>query len=382
LKENSKILIVGGGVAGLMLANLFQKRGIDFLLIEKATEWKPVGAGFVITPNAIKIFKKAGISDELIRAGNVVGRAELLDASGKVINYLAMDHFATKYGFPAIGIRRSALLDCLSSGCNPSKIRMGISPIKITNGIDFAKVTLSDGSEETFSLVIGADGLRSTVRELCFREVRLRYTGYTSWTFLIPDHSKFPGSLVQNIWGVGKRMGIVPVGNESIYIWASVNSEAENPFYKKLDWRGFRKLFSDLGGKVPGVIGGSEPESELIWADQYDVTVKNWFSGSVVLVGDAAHAMTPNIGQGACMSIEDAGILVECLAENNSKFAALMDYQNRRAKRVNFLSLNSFWLGNVGQMQSSWMGGLRNRIFSMIPGSFNQSVVEGVLMAE
>jgi 2-polyprenyl-6-methoxyphenol hydroxylase-like FAD-dependent oxidoreductase len=228
-------------------------------------------------------------------------------------------------------------------------------------------VRFTDGREGRYDLVIGADGLRSRVRELVFGDIAIAYAGYTCWRLVVK--APFDRADMREMWGRGKRFGIVPVGDDRVYCFAVANAprgEAD-PMEGRLER--FRARFADFGGQVPEILATLQRPEELIHNDLEEVPDGPWYRGRVVLVGDAAHAMTPNMGQGAAMALEDSAVLVELLGAGDPLPAALAAYVARRNDRVRWVQTQSRRIGRIGQLEGAVVCALRNAALRLVPDS-------------
>ena len=308
-----RVLVVGGGIAGLMLAATFRSRGIDCELVEKVDEWAPVGAGIVLSVNAMAVLRGLGLDEALVSAGQVLGHGEITNANAQVIGATDFGTLKDDFG-PTVALHRAALHEILLAAVGPTPIAMSTSVESLASDASGVDVCFTDGREERFDLVVGADGIRSKVRSLAFGERRINYSGYTCWRFVVPRPAA--GTHMREMWGCGQRFGVVPIGDERVYCFAVANAPhgQADPAEGRLDR--FRKRFAGFGGDVPALLDALTRDDELIHNDLEELTDGPWISGRVVLVGDAAHAMTPNMGQGAAMGLEDAAVLEESLGDH------------------------------------------------------------------
>ncbi len=169
------------------------------------------------------------------------------------------------------------------------------------------------------------------------------------------------------MWGNVKRFGIVPIGNNKLYCFSIINSGINNEKYRNLAIGDYKYLYSELGWKAKDILNSLPFETKLIYNDLHDLRLKRWYKGNVVLIGDAAHAVTPNLGSGAAMAMEDALSLTQALYRNDTPEAAFKEYFQSRYKRVNYIRNASYWLGKARQL-NNFTGKIRN-IFMRTTGS-------------
>jgi 2-heptyl-3-hydroxy-4(1H)-quinolone synthase len=337
-----KIVIVGGGIGGLSLARELTLRGIRATVLERAPQLNPVGAGIIMNPNAMRVLEKNGLADEVRRDSWPYLKRETRDASGRL---LATRDYAPLYesGKLAQGalVHRAHLLGTLYNGLPPGSVSFGSS--------------IRNAASLNADLVVGADGIRSQVRRELFDEIKPRYMGYRSHRLVMENVASV--RCFTEYLGRGQRIGLVPISEKRIYVWTTFNSpEHEQPapdlprLFAQFTHEPVRHLFSAL----PPAQQIITTEIEELWADR-------WRAERAVLLGDAAHAMTPNIGQGAGMAMEDAAVLAEELAGGAALDRALANYEQRRKARVGTVMRISREVGKDGQRSNPLACWLRNR---------------------
>ena len=377
-----RVLITGGGIGGLTLASFFRRFGFSYELIEKTAEWKPIGAGLTLTPNALRVFDRIGLVEALLEKGNELYTGDVLDERGNTLTHIDYRFLKEKYGFPTLGIHRTALHEVLVAAMGPAQVRTGITIDRLENGPKGATATFSDGSAGTYDLVVGADGIYSQLRAHCNGAIAPRYAGYAGWSFVVPNEAGFPGRHVVNQLGKGRRFGVIPIGREQLYCWASTHAPRQDPALRALDYQGVQALMAGMGGHIPAILQSLRPDTPLYLGDAEDVHVAQWYRQSVVLLGDAAHAITPNLGMGASMAVEDAWVLTQCLHRANSIPDALLAYEMRRKPRVEHVSRLSYLAGAVGQWRSPAAGMFRDRSLGLLPAALHAHNLEDLMMRE
>ena len=315
-------------------------------MLERAPQLNPVGAGIIMNPNAMGVLERNGLADEVRRDSWPYLARETRDQRGRL---LATRDYKPLYesGKLAQGalVHRANLLDALYRSLPPGTVSFGRTP----TSADFAAA----------DLVIGADGIRSQVRREFFGESKPRYMGYRSHR-LIMDNVAGVRCFTEYL-GRGQRIGLVPIGEKRLYIWTTYNSPLNAPVIQNV--RDFFRQFTDetlrrLFVALPPPESIITTEIEELWMDDWvRVSAKN----SAVLLGDAAHALTPNIGQGAGMAMEDAAVLAEELASGAEIEHALGNYAKRRKPRVETVMRISREVGEDGQRTSALGCWLRNR---------------------
>ena len=345
-----KILIVGGGIGGLSLARELLLRGIEPTVLERAAELNPVGAGIIMNPNAMRVLEHNGLADEVRRDSWPYLTRETRDRRGRL---LATRDYRPLYESGKLSqgalVHRAHLLDVLYRSLPPGTVRFGTAPGNIQ-------------SVEAH-LVVGADGIHSQVRRELFagkgNEIRPRYMGYRSHR-LIMDNVAGVRCFTEYL-GRGQRIGLVPISESRLYVWTTFNSPRDAP--PALDLPRMFAQFADE--RLRRLFAALQPAEAIITTEIEELWAEDWVrvsaKGGAVLLGDAAHAMTPNIGQGAGMAMEDAAVLAEELARGVELEHALANYTRRRKPRVETVVRVSREVGEDGQRSFAPACWLRNR---------------------
>jgi 2-polyprenyl-6-methoxyphenol hydroxylase-like FAD-dependent oxidoreductase len=303
--------------------------------------------------------------------GARLGEGAITDAKGRKIGASDFGLLEKDLG-PTVAIHRAALHEVLLEGAGDVPVSLGTTVDSIVSrdgdaGPGCVEVRLSDGREARYDLVIGADGIRSRTRELLFGDRPLAYSGYTCWRLVV----KAPQEPVQmrEMWGHGKRFGIVGIGGDRVYCFAVANAPRGEPDPEEGRLERFRARFAEFGGQVPEILATLERPDELIHNDLEELPPCPWYAGSSVLIGDAAHALTPNMGQGAAMALEDSMVLVELLAAGRPVAEVLPALVERRESRVRWVQNQSRRIGRTGQLENRALCALRNAVLRLVPDS-------------
>lgn len=362
----NKVLVVGGGIGGLVLARAAAQRGFAVDLIERAPTLRAVGAGISLGANAMRALASLGVGEAVAARGHALGVAAISDADGRALARTDLTALAAKFG-AAYAFHRGALHEGLAAGLRGVEVRCEVSLTELVQDGEVIAAT-TDGQRRRYHAVIGADGLRSTVRGLVFGAQVPRYAGYTCWRWT----GHVPGGLREAVemWGRGLRVGLVPLGDEQVYAFFVANAPAGTPADPlQAGVRVVRGKFSRFGGDVPRVLAAIGDDEKLLHHDIEEVVQRPWCRGAVGLLGDAAHAMTPNFGQGAAMAIEDAVVLARELAAHDDAAAALRAYEQRRRPRVDALQSGARRFGAVAQWESRVATWVRDSVVRMLPAS-------------
>lgn len=363
-----RVLVVGGGIGGLVLARALAQRGVTVELIERAPRLRAVGAGITLGANAMRALGSLGIGERVAKRGRALAVMAIRDVRGRALAVTDMAALAARYG-AAYAFDRGALHEALGEGLDGVAVRCGVSVIGIEQRGDGVVASTSDGRVERYDAVIGADGLRSTVRGLVFGASEPVYAGYTCWRWVGP----VAGGITEAVemWGRGLRAGLVPLADGQVYVFLVANAPGGTPREPARATVGYvRGLFAGFAGDVSRVLAAmGADDCSLLHHDIEEVVQRPWCRGAIGLLGDAAHAMTPNFGQGAAMAIEDAVVLARELVAHDDAEAGLRAYELRRRPRVDALQRGARRFGAVAQWQSPIAAWARDLVMRMLPAS-------------
>ena len=357
-------LIVGGGIGGLSLARELSLRGLPVAVLERAPQLNPVGAGIIMNPNAMAVLERNGLAGAVRANASPYLLRETCDQRGTL---LAIRDYRPLYDAKKLAtgalVHRAHLLQTLYDALPRGVVRFGVQVAEIDLGPDLVTVrTERDGTFEA-QLLVGADGIHSEVRRRAFGNAEPLYMGYRSHRLLVENA---PG--IRNFiefLGQGQRAGLVPIGEGLLYVWTTFNSprDAGPELRTAADLRELFRRFTD--DRVKRALSQVRAADEIITTAIEELRLAQWVSGRAALLGDAAHAMTPNIGQGAGMAMEDAAVLAAELeaAQRGAQALeqALANYEKRRRPRVDAVMRISREVGEEGQLESPLGCWLRNR---------------------
>jgi 2-polyprenyl-6-methoxyphenol hydroxylase-like FAD-dependent oxidoreductase len=338
------ILVVGGGMAGLTTAAALHQRGFAVELVERRETWQAAGAGFLVHANGMRMLATLGLAAGVEQAGTVVSRWQFCDQHGEVLSETDLEVLWGEAG-RCVGIERTKLQGALLPGVADVRCRLGTEVTYLVQDGSRVSVKFSDGSRGDFDLVVGADGIRSTVRALALTNAAPAYLGAMNWRSVAPIR---PGGLAefQINMGDGCVFGLVPLAGGRTYSFAYVvHPQFRDPTEGRLTR--LRERFSTFGPRVAAYLAALERDDEVICSAMEWIELGNIHSGRVVLVGDAAHASSPMMGQGGCMAMEDACVLAEELRAAASVEDALMSYARRRKPRAEWVQRQSMGLANL-----------------------------------
>jgi 2-polyprenyl-6-methoxyphenol hydroxylase-like FAD-dependent oxidoreductase len=362
------ILIAGAGIGGLTLAIALKRRGVPVTILERETEMRPAGSGLALSPNAMVALGQLGVAESVERAGAAIAKSAILDSSGRPLGAeFNVAQLAKELGAPIVALHRARLHDALLHAVDPGTVRTGVSAVRYECTADHVTVYCSDGTVMQADLLVGADGLRSAIRAQMIGDGEPVYAGYTSWRGVTPAGAVPKPARMSESWGRGERFGIVEIGADQIYWFAVANAPRGG---RDEDVK--RELLARFGGwhsPIATVIERT-PAAAILRTDISDRRpITRWHDQRVVLLGDAAHPMTPNLGQGAGQAIEDAAVLDRCLATIDGIDAAIRRYETLRVARANSIVRGSRNLGALAQLQNPIAVWLRNTALRLTPAS-------------
>jgi 2-polyprenyl-6-methoxyphenol hydroxylase-like FAD-dependent oxidoreductase len=370
--EAVRILIIGGGIGGLTAAIALRRVGHDVQVFERAPEPREVGAGIGLWGNAVGALRRINLADAVLARGEAMRIAAVLTWRGRVLHRSTADVFNRIGGEPLALVHRAELLEELLRPLPPESVHFGRTIVKYED--DGAGVTahFDDGSHETGDLLIGADGLKSAVRAQLLGKSAPRYSGYTAWRAVVPfPESRIEPGYVAEIWGPAARFGITRIGRGRVYWWATLTAP-ESPLEQgALDAAAKEILLRSHGGfcdPVPDLIRAADAGS-IIRNDIYDrPPVRTWHKGRVLLIGDAAHPTTPNLGQGGCLAVED-GVCLGYFLRGGSPAnlePRLRDFVRFRYTKTATVVRQSRNFGALGQWRNPVLRWGRDRVMSIV----------------
>jgi FAD-dependent urate hydroxylase len=331
-ENHCRILIVGAGLAGLALTRALRRAGFAPQLIEREAGWEDAGTGMYLPANGVRALRTLGLEETVAAQAAPIPRQRLLDHRGRLLADIDLQQLWGDVG-PCLALPRAELHQVLREGV---PVRLGRT-VRALHGLDGpVGVTFDDGSAREFDLVVGADGLRSTVRRLAVDQRPPTPVGQHSWRFLAacpPEVTTWTVML-----GRATSFLTIPIGRGLVYCFADVTTDGAVGGDLDGDAVGrLRERFAGFAAPVPGLLAQLEDPARVHVAPIEQVADERWGRGAVVLVGDAAHAMSPNMAQGAALAFEDALVLAACLSDGGSVAEALAGFAARRHPRTGWV---------------------------------------------
>ena len=336
-----RVAIVGGGIAGLATALALRQRGVQATVYERAPELREVGAGIVLWPNGTRVLDGLGVLPAVSARSGRAESVHILSRSGRVLARMRTER---PYA-PSLCVRRPDLLAALAEAVGEDSIRLGRELTRVEQGRQSVALEFADGSSAEADLMIAADGLRSRTRDLVLGETPLGYRGYTVWRGTSPARPEWPSADACEVWGAAERFGLFRLAGGQAYWYVC----ADRPAGQRCD---------DEPAEALGIIRDWHPaiaetvrQSGPVWRhDVWDRPVRgSRVRGRVVLVGDAAHGMTPDLGQGSAQALTDAARLADRIGEAETLEAALSRFEREQRRRTVPVALQSRLAAWVGQ---------------------------------
>ena len=320
-----RALIVGAGIGGLAAAVALRRVGIETLVIEQVAEIREVGAGLSLWSNAVNALRELGVEASVLASASVIERNESRTRSGRLIAHNDLAEISRIAGAPCICVHRGVLQRILLDALPPGSVRTHAR----CSGFDNSTAVLDSGERIAADILIGADGISSVIRARLHGSEPPRYAGYTCWRGICQDSGVLADRSALLAIGSGTQFGVWPCGAGQLY-WFLTKNAPEGTRQTKAD---AVALCRDWAAPAPSIVEAT-PEEAIVQNDIVDRRPLQWWGRGATLLGDAAHAATPNLGQGACQALEDAVVLAHCLGSVRPIDAALRDYERLRIART------------------------------------------------
>ena len=322
-----RVLVVGGGIAGLATARALLRQRIECDVVERSATWTHPGTGMYLPANSVRALDGLGLGSTIVDRGHEITRQRFLDQHGRLLFDVDLPGFWGTTG-PCVALGRRELHEVLREGV---AVRLATTVVGLREEDGRVHATFDDGDNGDYGLVVGADGVRSWVRTTACRGNEAQFLGQASWRFLVEG---FPELAAWTVWlGRGRGLLAMPLGGGRVYCSADVDTPAATDPTQG-DPASLLALFGGFAEPVPTLLAaGLTQGAGPYFAPIEEVVHVPWVHDRVVLIGDAAHAMSPNMAQGAGMALEDALVLAETIASG----LPLESFEARRRPRVAFV---------------------------------------------
>lgn len=355
------ILVVGGGIGGLTAAIALRRKGFPVEIIEKDPAWTVYGVGIIQQYNVVRAMASLDLLDAYLEEAYGFDETEICAPTGQMVMHRKTPRLAGERYPSNAGIRRPDLQRVLANRADELgvRVRLGITVERLDDDGTGVNVAFSDGSGGRYDIVIGADGVFSRTRAQILPDApRPRYTGQWVWRYNFPQPDDLKGI---RVFHGPKGAGLVPLGKGLMYMFLL---SQEEPDFRLVEEGSAEAMRVRAQGSAPQIVelAKSITDDGGVVARPLEVVFLEgrWHKGRVVLLGDAVHASTPHLAQGAGMAIEDAIVLAEELEKASDPETAFTAFRERRLERVRFVVTNSIAIGDsqMGKIEPMDMAAL------------------------
>jgi ABC-2 type transport system ATP-binding protein len=364
-----RVLVVGAGLGGLTAAVALRRLGIDAVILEQAPEVRAVGAGISLWPNAVNVLRRLGVGDVLETLGSHIVEGDIRDWRGEILHRSSTDQLEERFGAPLIMVHRSILHTALVEALGEEAIRLKSRCVALHQDSEGVEVKLADGTAVRGHVAIGADGLNSVVRAITLGDGPPRPSGLTAWRAVTAVDSSLASRLtVGESWGRGCLFGVQRIQEDEFYWYAAARSDSGGSTTGKAEKRQLLRRFENWHPPIKELIE-TTPEQAILRHDLYDRPLPHSLAfGRVALLGDAAHPMLPNIGQGACQAIQDGETVAHTLAHTPTDPVSALDrYSTSRLPAVSAAVTLSRRMSRAAHLKHPIPVGLRNTLLRITP---------------
>ncbi|MFB7805269.1 FAD-dependent oxidoreductase [Streptomyces sp. INR7] len=354
-------VVAGAGIGGLTAAIALHRRGWRVTVCERAPEPPTTGAGIGLAPNALRALDAIGVDAARAAGSAVPATMGVRRSDGRWLTRADTSYMAARYGMPPIAVPRPAFTAALAAALPPGALRYGTTVTGVDDAAGRPTVRTAEGPDLSADLVVAADGIHSPLRRAHFpAHPGLHYIGETAWRTLV-DAPDLPIPSMSETWGRGERFGVTPLADGRFYLYATALAPAGT---RSADPRAeLRDRFGSWHDPIPALldrVGRFDP-ADVLQNDLYDLAapLPRLHHGRIAWIGDAAHAMAPNLGQGGCQAIEDAVVLAHLLPAGDTEAAAdeavpaaLAAYTAARRDRTDAVRRRARRVGRLGALRN------------------------------
>jgi 2-polyprenyl-6-methoxyphenol hydroxylase-like FAD-dependent oxidoreductase len=362
---DGQVVVIGGGIGGLTTALALASHGIPVTVHERAPELHEIGAGLGLWPAPLRVFDGLGIGDAVRALSGPWSEAGLRRWDGRFLVRYTAEEFSARLGEPTIGVHRGELQALLLRSLPDGVVHTSHELVDLDEVGTTVTAHFAGGATVRGAALIGADGRRSTVRRHLFGDQPLHDCRSVGWrgTATAPPGSDWHERIGET-WGPGGRFGVLPISGNRV-TWYAAAKELRNG-------GGIDELLERFGSwhhPIAELIAATDPAN--LWWDALDDRrpSRRWVSGRIALLGDAAHPMTADLGQGACQAILDAEVLAEELDARANVTEALRAYERRRRWRAGAVTMIARGATVGARPESRVAVALRSRMASLMPAS-------------
>ena len=364
-ETNVDVLIQGAGIGGLTLAIAMVQKDYAVRIVERASGLSEIGAGIWMAANPMQIFDRLGFAEKITAAGWMVHRITLEDYNGDILQASDLSAIAKLFGFETVALHRAVLQRVLSQQLPSGIVTFGTEVKNFTQSADAVSVLLTDGSRMNAKIVVGADGIHSRIRQLASLGGTTRYSGSSSYRAIARGvHLLFPALNhdAYEIWSKGCRLGFSKINADDYYWYMTFDSAPNKSLSPPATQAHAESLFRKFFTRWAPLLENTRP-GDILKTDISDLKrLHAWSSDRIGLIGDAAHATTPNLGQGGAMAIEDAYSLTNAVEKVGLTGKAFKLYEKQRREKVDWTVSTSWNIGRLCHIKNPVMRALRNAV--------------------
>ena len=325
-----RALVAGAGIAGLATARALDRIGCHVEVVEREPDWGEPGTGIYLPGNAARALRALGLEKQVVERAAVVPRQRFSDHRGRPLVEIDVTGMWRGVG-PCLALPRSEFHAVLLEGARDVTIRMGVEVVELRQQGATVSAGFSDGGAGEYDLAVGADGIHSATRRLAFgADAVVRPAGQLGWRFVAEPAAEL------DTWSVmlGRQTAFltIPIGRGRVYCYCDVGLRSVGDGESELP-----SLFADFAEPVPSLLESVARRGPVHRSTIEEVALDSWVRGRVLLIGDGAHATSPNMAQGAAMALEDALVLAEYLERSDSIPGALAAFEARRRPRTDWV---------------------------------------------
>jgi 2-polyprenyl-6-methoxyphenol hydroxylase-like FAD-dependent oxidoreductase len=360
-------VVVGGGIGGLTAALALRRRGHEVVVIERRPTLEEAGAGISLWPNAMRELRALGVGPALEASAITHGRVTIRTWDGRELSSSDMTAIERRFAAPLAVVHRRHLLDVLRAAVGEDALRLGASCAGVVQDARGATVLLDAGEPVEGELVVAADGVGSRLRAALMPGVVPRATGIVAWRAVVAAGEVDVEAVTGEAWGRGALFGAARLTEDRIYWFAAARAPETSHASAEEEHAMLRARFADWHPPVLAIVAATAP-GEIIRTPLRELRpLETWVSGRVALLGDAAHAMLPNLGQGGCQAVEDAVALASTLAGHAEVPDALRAYELARKPRAEQVALRSRRVSRLAHLRRPAAVAVRNAAMGAAP---------------
>jgi len=361
-----KVSIIGAGIGGLTTAIALKQKGFEVEIFEASKDFIKSGSGINLAINAMQVYKRLGIYDEISSLGSYTNSLLITDEKLNTITEVNLVNAEIEFKAKTYAIHRATLHTILLNRLKGVKIHLNKKLKSLNQTNNEVNFTFEDKTSYSSNILIGADGIHSVVRKSIINNTKLRIAKQVCWRGIVKiDIPKIYQTELNELWGRGKRFGFVHINKNEVYWYALANYKTD--YKKEFSNVNLGKLFSNFSPLIKKIISKTE-KSDIIFNEMMDLKpISSWHYKNVYLIGDASHATTPNLGQGACQAIETAFVIAECLSTEKKIELAFQKLEKIRKKNAVKIVNTSWTVGKMSHLENRFAIILRNTIMKLMP---------------